>query len=101
MVYFQALFAAGPSQHSADRRVLNLRYLTHVLNLRVNNAMFVLKKRRQMAATDVTILVDGRGQHRAAVLLIPSRVVGAAAEKRDAKWGAGDDHDELMQARLS
>ena len=62
------------------------------LDLAVDDADAVLEERRQIAAGEVAILVDGGGQDGAAVLPIPARVVGAAAEEGDAEGGSADDH---------
>ena len=62
------------------------------LDLAVDDADAVLEERRQVAAGEVAILVDGRGQHRAAVVAIPGGIIGAAAEERDAIGGPADDH---------
>ena len=59
----------------------------------------MLEEGRQVAAGEVAVLVDRGGQHGAAVLAVPGRVVGAAAEERDAKRRAADDHAILPGRR--
>src|SRR5215813_6134859 len=57
----------------------------------------MLKKRRQEAACDVAVPIDAGGEHGAAVLTKPSRIIGAAAEERDAVGCATDNHDEHLR----
>src|SRR5579871_1241262 len=73
----------------------NLRYLAHQLNPRIHDAGAVLEKWRQLAHADVAVFIDGRPDDGAAMLAIPVRIVGAAAEQGDAERGAADDHPAL------
>src|SRR5580704_4779092 len=79
--------------------MLNLAIAADIFNPRIRNAAVVLKKRRQPARGDVTGFVDRRGQHRAAMLTIPHRVVGPAAKKRYPKWSARNDHGVSRKGR--
>src|SRR5437867_1587503 len=63
-----------------------------IFNTGIHNSDTMLKKRRQIPARDVTILVDGRSQYRAAMIAVPNGIVGAATEERDSKWGSANDH---------
>ena len=92
VVDLEALVHVQPFEHAANRRVLDLADLLDVLDDRVDDAELVIEERRQLANADVAVLVDGRRQHGAAMLAIPVRVVGAAAEERDAERRAADDH---------
>ena len=62
------------------------------LDLAIDQANAVLEEGRQIAAGEVAVFVDGAGENGAAVNAIPRRIIGAAAEKGDAKRGATDDH---------
>ena len=66
--------------------------VVHVLDLAVDDADAMLEERRQIAAGEIAVLVDGGRQHRAAVLAIPGGVVGAAAEEGDSEGSSADDH---------
>ena len=61
-------------------------------NLRVDDTMFVLKERRQMADRDIAVFVDGRGQYGASILAEPFWIIGSAPEKRNPVWCLADDH---------
>ena len=52
----------------------------------------MLEEGWQITAGNVEVFVNGGCQNLAAVLQVPSRVIGAAAEKGDAVRGAGNDH---------
>src|SRR5947208_17143618 len=88
----EAAAAIGVHQHGAYGRMLYLRRIDDVLDLRVDDPVLVLEERRQVAAGDVAILVDCRRDDAAAVLFGPRRIVGAAPDERDAKRCARDDH---------
>ncbi len=64
----------------------------HGFHLGVDDAVPVLKKRGQITATDIAVLVDRGGQNRTAVFLVPGRVIGSPAEKRDPERRSTDDH---------
>lgn len=70
-----------------------------VLHLRVGDATVVLKERRQPAAGDVARLVNRGGEHGAAMFTVPNWIICSAAEERNAKWSAGDNH-KLVQIAL-
>src|SRR5688572_4651398 len=79
-------------EHRAHRRVDDLVDLLHQLDARIDDAVLVLEERRQLADGDVAVLVDRGAEHGAAMLAIPFRIVGAAAEQRKPERGAADDH---------
>jgi hypothetical protein len=62
------------------------------LDPRIRNAQAVLEKRRQIAARQVTVLVDGGGQDATTMLAVPTGVVRAAAKKGDAERSSANYH---------
>ena len=92
VVDLDAALDAEVAQDLADGGMGDLVDGLAVLHLGVDHAILVLEERRQIAAGDVAVLVDGGREDGAAVLPIPGRIVGAAAEEGDAKWGSADDH---------
>ena len=52
----------------------------------------MFKEGWQIAAADVAILIDGGGQDFAPVIQVPRGVVGAPAEKGNAKRRSADQH---------
>src|SRR6516225_10787568 len=72
--------------------------IAHKLDLRIDDAMFVREEGRKLAHEDIAVLVDGCSEHGTSVRLVPSGVVGAAAEKRDAIGRPRDDHDRLYSS---
>ncbi len=75
------IIAPCPGKDGTNCRVLDLFDGSHILNERIDDAVFVLEERRKVSAADMAIFIDRGRQHDPAVLLIPSRIVGAAAEK--------------------
>ena len=65
----------------ADGGVRDLVDRMAVLDLRVDHADAVFEEGRQVAAGQVAVLVDRRGDHRAAVVPIPPRIIGSPAQK--------------------
>jgi hypothetical protein len=63
-----------------------------ILHARVDNAIAMFKERREIAASDVAILVNRSGEHGAAVFPIPGRIVCATSKERDAKRSSADYH---------
>jgi hypothetical protein len=53
----------------------------------------MLKKGRQRPAGDIAILIYCRAKNAPSMFLVPYRVVGATAEKRNSEWGSADNHD--------
>ena len=80
------------TQSFARRRMSQFIQRLNRFHFRIHHARPMLKERRQVATGQITIFVDGRRQHRAAVLAIPGRVIRAAAKKRDSVWSAADNH---------
>src|SRR5271170_505111 len=81
-----------PLEHGADDRMLDRPVVPDVLDLRPDNPGFVLEERRQIATIDVAEAVDRGGEHRAAILAEPGRVVSAATKEGHAIGRAADDH---------
>jgi hypothetical protein len=79
-------------QAAAHRGMLDRAILVYVFDFGVGNAAVIFKKWRKMAASDVATLVNRSGEDGAAVLTVPNGIIRATAKKRNAKWGAGDDH---------
>src|SRR5262249_15251506 len=94
-LYSIRTFVGELHESCADRRVHQLSVIAHKLDLRIDDAMFVREEGWKLAHEDIAVLVDGRSEHGTSVLLVPSRIVGAAAEKRDAIGCPRDDHDRL------
>jgi hypothetical protein len=69
-----------------------------ILDLRVNDPNPMLEERRQMTAGEITVFVDGGGQHRAAMFPIPRWIIGAAAEERDTKGSSANNHGPIVTA---
>src|SRR6478609_771767 len=89
---FEAIGDVHVLQHAPHGGMLDVLIGSGMLDTRVRDAGAMVEKRRQVPATDVTIFIDRRGEHRAAVVSKPCRVVRAAAEKRDAKGSSADNH---------
>src|SRR5436190_1568797 len=90
----QAFFGLKPVEHGAYRRMIDLVDLLDVLDDRINDAEPVIEERRELADADVAVLVDCRGQDRAAMFAEPVRIIGASAKERHPKRRAADDHLE-------
>src|ERR1700683_4815008 len=88
---FDPVFNAHELQASAHGRMLDQVISGDVLHLRIGNAAVIFEKRRQPTRRDVTGFVDGGQQNGAAVLTVPNRVIGAAAEKGNAEWGTSNN----------
>src|SRR5580704_5049219 len=88
-------------EHCPHRRMRDLWYGLAVLDLRVDDAVAMFKKEWQMTAGQVAVFVDGRSEHRAAMLLVPCWIIGAATEERDAERGPADDHAFVIGCRPS
>src|SRR5579862_949084 len=80
------------TQRLADGGMLNFVQTIAVLDLRINDADAVFKKRREMAHGEVAILVNRRGQDGAAVFAVPGRVVRSSAKEGNPEGGSADDH---------
>jgi hypothetical protein len=88
----QAALEIQVAQGRSDDGMFDLLGRLARFDLAVNDANPVLEKRRQMTAGEPAVFIDRRRQHRAAVDAIPGGIIGAAAEKRDAKRSPADDH---------
>jgi hypothetical protein len=56
-------------------------YFLARLHFGINNANMMFEEWREITARQVTVFVNRRRQHRSAVLPIPGRVIGPAAEE--------------------
>ena len=101
MVDLDAPLDPQEPQHLAGGGMLDLVDRAAGFVARIDDAEPVFEERRQSAAGDVAVLIDRRGKDRAAVLAVPRRVVGPAAEERDPEGGAGDDHAGIVIGRRS
>ena len=72
--------------------VLELRRVADPLDPRVDELVSVLEEPRQVPGRHVAVLVEGRRDDGASVLVEEFRHVRAAAEERHAEGGLGDDH---------
>ena len=61
-------------------------------DLAVNDADGMLEEGGQIAAGQITILIDGGRQHRPAMSAIPTRIIGTATEEGDPERCSTDDH---------
>src|SRR5690349_10198258 len=80
MNFESLIIAPGPCKNGTDGGVLDLFDAAHIFNYRIDDAVFVLEERRKVPAADMAIFIDRGRQHHPTMLLIPSWIVGAAAE---------------------
>ena len=78
---FEPFVTSSPAKNGAYRRVLNLIHMLDILDTGIDDAVFVFKERGKMTTTDIAILVNRGSQYYSTMLLVPSRVIGATAEK--------------------
>jgi hypothetical protein len=97
VVDFQSAIELQMLQDFPDRRMRDLVRLLDALDLGINHAQAMLKKRRQISAGQIAILVDRRGQHATAMLAIPGGIIGAAPEERNPEWCPADNHGLSVQ----
>ena len=81
MMNFKAVFYFGPLKRGAHGGMLNFLDARDVLNLGIDDAMLVLKERRQSAAGNIAIFVERGRQYGAAVLAEPPGIVGSTSEE--------------------
>src|SRR5947209_2014239 len=92
MVDFEPTLDVQVSQGFTYGRMNDLVDGQAILHIGVDDAVVVLKERGEMAAGEITVLVDRCRQNCAAILAVPGGVIGATTEERDAKWGSADNH---------
>src|SRR2546429_2055824 len=63
-----------------------------MLDLGIDDAVSMLEEGREVAAVDIAVLVDRRGQHGSAMLDIPFWIIRPATEEGDPKRGSANDH---------
>jgi hypothetical protein len=81
MVNLHTTVDAQKPKRLANRRMGNLVQALAIFYARVDQSNPMFEKRRQVAARQITILVYGGSQNRAAVVAIPYRIICASAEK--------------------
>ena len=81
MMNLEPFLDAEISDCLAYRRMRDVPGLTHELDARPDDAMLVLEEWRIEPAAQMTIAVDRGGQHGTAMVAIPVRVIGPAAEE--------------------
>src|ERR1035437_9898501 len=72
--------------------MLDFRGIQAILDIGIDYPESVLEERREIAAIDVAILVNGRAQHRPTLFAIPLGIICATAKERDPVWSASDNH---------
>src|SRR3989338_5820393 len=93
MVDFNAFLNIEKSQHFPNGRVFNfVNVIFYMLNDRINDARFMLKKRRKITAGNITVLVDCGGEDGPSIFFKPFRVICPAPKKGNAKRRAADYH---------
>jgi hypothetical protein len=92
VVQLQAALEPKMLENGFDDRVSDFRDGFARLDLAINQANAVFKKWRQVTASQVAVFINACRQYRPAMPPIPSGIVRAAAEKRNAKRSATDDH---------
>src|SRR6185312_12473690 len=100
VVKFDAAFDLQEAERFTDGRVSNLFDRLAGLDFAINDAEAMFEERRQVAAGEIAVFIDGGGENRAAVVAIPAGVIGAAAEERQAIRGPADDHSMIPGAGL-
>ena len=78
---FKTVLYFSPLKGRSNGRVLNLVDMQYVLYERINDAMLMLEKWREAAASNVAILVNRGRQYRSAVLAEPPGIIGTTPEK--------------------
>jgi hypothetical protein len=67
----------------------NIRDRIDMLDMPPDDSVFqLLEKGGKISASNVAVLVDGRGKDCPALLEVPRRVVGSASKEGDSKWSA-------------
>ncbi len=67
------------------------------LHLRIDHRKAMFVKWGHISTGDIAVFVNGRRQHGAAVLTVPTGVIGPSSEKGNAKWGPGDNHNDVTR----
>jgi methanogenic corrinoid protein MtbC1 len=80
------------AQDLANGRMRNLVNGLASLDLGIDNANPVFEEWREKAARKKAVFVYCSGQHRAAMVAIPCRIVRSAAKEGNPKWSSANDH---------
>src|ERR1700722_4155935 len=92
VMQFEAAVEMEIIQGRAHDRMADIIHPVAGLDIAIDDADAMFKERRQMATSEIAVFVDGDREDGAAVGLIPSGVVGAAAEEGDAVGRSADNH---------
>jgi len=99
MMNFDTAIDLQVTQRFANGRMLNFINFVAALDLRINHPNSMLEKRRKKATSQIAVFVNGRRQHGAAMLPVPRRIIGSAAEKGDAIGRSSDNHGRSLRRR--
>src|SRR6266850_3104320 len=92
MMDLQSAIVIEISQHLAHSWMSDFVDRLAILHLGVDHTEPVLEEGWEITACDITVFVDGRGQHHAAMLAIPCRIIRPSSKEGDPKRGSADDH---------
>src|ERR1044071_4109436 len=98
MVDFNPAIHTKIAHHFSYSRVGDLVDSLAILDLRVNEPYTMPKKRREIAAGQITVFVDGHAKHHTAVIEVPCWIIGTAAKERYPKWSSTDNHGGSLPA---
>src|SRR5882724_194026 len=92
MMDLQSAIVIEIPQHLAHSWMSDFVDRLAILHLGVNHTEPVLEEGWEITACDITVFVDSRGQHHAAMLAIPCRIIRPSSKKGNTKRGSADDH---------
>src|SRR6185437_2584716 len=95
---FKAVLNFQVFKSGAHGRVIDFAGRIDGFNLRINKPVPVLKKGRQLPASDVAIFVDRGGEHRATMFASPSGVICSADAEGNPKWCLADNHGASIKS---
>src|SRR3989344_8553295 len=72
--------------------MFNLRNCLFMFLLVIPNSKFIIKKRRQISASDIAIFVNRSRQNSSTMFIVKNRIICAASEKRYPKRGSRNYH---------
>jgi hypothetical protein len=77
--------------------VIDLGYVFHIFDVRIDDTISVLEERRKIAATDVTIFIDCCCQYRTAILPVPSGIISPSSKEGNSERRSTDNHSIFSQ----
>ena len=92
MVDLETLGQIGVAKCLANSGVLDFVDFFDHLGSGVHNSRVVLEKGREFSTRQVRVLIDAGGKHHSHFLVIPGRIVGSTAKKRNSKRSSTDNH---------